>query len=124
MYKPEVRVIETQMEEVKTVEVSNWEKQQLLAKYGYSNKSAETPQSPNFDPTRDLSYEELIRLEDQKYQMELERKMMEMRNRPKSYTIDTDQVRYNETRWSNIDDTNIGFEVTIVSDMKIPGMRY
>jgi hypothetical protein len=123
MQRAEVRIIETQSEEIKSAEISNWEKQQLLAKYGYVDQPLEIPQPPNFDPTRDLSYEEMMRIEDQKYQRELELKMMKMRNQPKSYTIDSDQVRYNETRWSNVDDTNFGFEVTIVSDMKIPERR-
>lgn len=122
MIRPEVRIIETQSEEIKSVEISNWERQQLLSKYGYSNY--QLPVEKFFVPTRDLSFEELMRIEDEKYKSELENKMNEFRNRPKSYTIDQDKIRYNETRWSNFEDSNIGFEINIVSDMKIPGIRY
>lgn len=125
MQRPEVRVIETQSEEIRHIDVSNWEKQQLLAKYGYINQVEEPKIEINdFIPTKDLPYAELMRIEDEKYSRDLQRKLQELRNRPKSYTIDSDQVRFNETRWSNIDGTNLGFEVNIVSDMKLPGQRY
>ena len=44
----------------------------------------------------------------------------QMMNKPKTYTIDQDQVRYNETRWSNMDlgGQDFGIQVQIVSDMK------
>jgi hypothetical protein len=125
MQRPEVRIIETQSEETRQVDVSNWEKQQLLAKYGYINQIQEPiSQIDEYNPVKDLSYAELMRIEDEKYLRQMQQKMQEMINRPKSYTIDSDQVRFNETRWSNIDGTNLGFEVNIVSDMKIPGQRY
>jgi hypothetical protein len=123
MQRAEVRIIETQSEEIKSAEISNWEKQQLLAKYGYSNSPTHYQDPQSFNPTSDLSYEELMRLEDQKYHRELEQKLLQNQNRPSAYTFDSDQIRFNETKWSNAEDANFGFEVKIVSDMKIPGWR-
>lgn len=120
MNRPEVRVIETQYEETKPIEVSNWEREQLLAKYGYVNQQTYQDPIRGFDPTRDLSYQEMMEIEDRKQRIELERKQQEIMNRPTTYTIDQDQVRYNEMRWSNMDlgGQEFGIQVQIVSDMK------
>jgi hypothetical protein len=120
MNRPEVRVIETQQEEIKPIEVSNWEKQQLLAKYGYTNQPNYHQPVRSFDPTSDLSYQQMMEIEDRRYQEELLRRQQEVLNRPKTYTIDQDQVRYNEMKWSNMDlgGQDFGIEVQIVSDMK------
>ena len=120
MIRPEVRVIETQQEEVKEIQVSSWERDQLLAKYGYVNQPTHQPPIEEFNPTRDLSYQELMEIEDRKFEMESQRRRQEMMNKPKTYTIDQDQVRYNETRWSNMDlgGQEFGIQVQIVSDMK------
>jgi hypothetical protein len=119
MIRPEVRVIETQQEEVKQVQVSSWERDQLLAKYGYVNQPTQQPVE-EFNPTRELSYQEMMEIEDSKYRLEQERKFQQVTNRPKTYTIDQDQVRYNEMRWSNMDlgGQDFGIQVQIVSDMK------
>jgi hypothetical protein len=120
MNRPEVRVIETQQEEIKPIEVNNWEKQQLLVKYGYINQPTYQQPVRSFDPTSDLSYQQMMEIEDRRYQEELLRRHQEVLNRPKTYTIDQDQVRYNEMKWSNMDlgGQDFGIEVQIVSDMK------
>jgi hypothetical protein len=120
MEKPEVRIIETQYEEVRPAEISGWERDQILAKYGYTNQSSNQQQSYSFDPTRDLSYQEMMELEDRRIRMEYEKRNQEMTNRPRTYSIDNDQVRYNERKWSSMDlgGQDFGVEVQIVSDMK------
>jgi hypothetical protein len=120
MIRPEVRVIETQYEETKPIEVSNWEKEQLLAKYGYINQTPYQEPVQQYDPSRDLSYQEMMEIEDRKYRLEQERRSQQVVNRPTTYTIDQDQVRYNEMRWSNMDlgGQEFGIQVQIVSDMK------
>lgn len=121
MQRPEVRIIEPQQEETKSIEVSSWERDQLLAKYGYTNPIQQTQEPRTFNPTSDLSYQELMELEDRKYFEEVQRKKQSI-NRPQTYTIDQDQVMYNETRWSNMDlgGQDYGIQVQIVSDMKFP----
>lgn len=120
MHKPEVRVIETQQEEIKSVDISNWEREQILAKYGYSNHTTQYDQVQSFDPTRDLSYQEMIELEDRKIRQEQEKKYQNSMNRPKTYSIDSDQVRYNDVKWSSMDlnGQEFGIQVQVVSDMK------
>lgn len=120
MHKPEVRVIETQQEEIKSVDISNWEREQILAKYGYGNHTTQCDQVQSFDPTRDLSYQEMIELEDRKIRQEQEKKYQNSMNRPKTYSIDSEQVRYNDVKWSNMDlnGQEFGIQVQVVSDMK------
>ncbi len=122
MNRPEVRIIEPQHEVSKEIEVSNWEKEQLLAKYGYVNQTSNgyTNYVPN--PTRDLSYAEMMELEDRRFMEEQSRRHQELMNRPRTYSIDQDQVRFNETRWSNMDigGKEFGIQVQVVSDMKFP----
>lgn len=120
MHRPEVRIVEPQQEETRQVDVSSWERDQLLAKYGYKNVQQTPLENKGFNPVKDLSYQELMELEDRKYFEELQRKRQDVLNRPTTYTIDQDQVRYNESRWSNIDlgGQEFGIQVQIVSDMK------
>ena len=53
---------------------------------------------------------------------EQSRRHQELMNRPRTYSIDQDQVRFNETRWSNMDigGQEFGIQVQVVSDMKFP----
>jgi hypothetical protein len=119
MIRPEVRIVETQYEESKEVQISSWERQQLLAKYGYGNSNQFETNFSYEDPNR-LSYQQMMEIEDRRHHLEQQRKYQEMMNRPKTYSIDGDRVRYNETRWSNIDlgGESFGIEVSVVSDMK------
>jgi len=125
MNRAEVRVIEDQSEVVSNYEASSWERNQLLAKYGYTQPQVETEIQRGFDATRDLSYQEMMELEDRKIQQELERKI-QSQNQPKPITIDYDRVNHSEMRWSSMDlgGQEFGVQVQIVSDMKIPGQRY
>jgi len=112
MNKPEVRIIEPQFEESKEVQTSDWEKQQLLAKYGWSSNQTIT-QPTYHNPDQELSFEELCRRE--------ELKQEELRNRNRKpkvnvYSIDPNSVRYTEEKYSG--DGDLGFKVQIVSDMK------
>jgi hypothetical protein len=125
MNRAEIRVIENQTEVVTNYEASSWEKQQLLAKYGYTQQQSEPEVQRGFDPTRDLSYQEMMELEDRRIQREYENRT-HMENQPKPITIDYDRVNHSEMRWSSMDlgGQEFGIQVQIVSDMKIPGQRY
>lgn len=120
MMKPEVRVIEPQREESTPTHISDWEKNQLLMKYGYQHPIDEIQIQREFDVTRDLSYQEMMELEDRRYRQELENKNREI-NRPNSYTIDNRNIKYSDSRWSSLEvgGSDIGFQVQIVSDMNI-----
>lgn len=125
MNRAEIRVIENQSEVVSNYEASSWERNQLLAKYGYTQPQAEAEVPRGFDPTRDLSYQEMMELEDRRIQQEFESKR-QLENQPKPITIDYDRVNHSEMRWSSMDlgGQEFGVQVQIVSDMKIPGQRY
>ena len=79
MNRPEIRIVQDQQEEIKPADISQNEAEMLLAKYGYKSNSQtyQEPQPQSFDPTRDLSYEEMCRLEDEKLRAETERQRKE-----------------------------------------------
>lgn len=112
MNKPDVRIIEPQFEESKEVQTTDWEKQQLLAKYGFSsintNNINNKPQEKG-----GFTFEEMIAIEERRLEEERIRKNQP---RPNSYTIDPNYVQYTEEKYSG--DGDLGFRVQIVSDMK------
>ncbi len=119
MQRPEVRLIEDQQIESKPVEVSGWEAEQLLRKYGYNDQSFSTrePQSQPQQPG--LTVEEMMAQEDARLREE------EMRRRakthgPKPTTFDGRNGYDSEIKYGSDDDTGFGFKIQIVSDMPIP----
>ena len=121
MEKPEVRIVEFQQEEIKDAYVPDYEKNNLLAKYGYKVEQS----SPNnyTHPNSNLTFEEMVALEEAKLR-EQDQINMHKRNTPRPYSFD--QVNYSESKYSSIDldGTNLGFEVRIMSDMPINQRRY
>jgi hypothetical protein len=121
MHRAEVRIIENQFESSTPVNISDWERNQLLLKYGYSQNQLSPNQTHNNQPspTSDLSYGELMALEDRKYYDSLNQYKQDPK--PQSYTIDNDRIQYNESRHSSmdVDGLNFGLEIQIFSDMKI-----
>jgi hypothetical protein len=109
MYRPEVKIVEPQIESSIQPNISDWESNQLLLKYGYIS-SQNPPQ--HFDPTRDLSYQELMELEDKKiFQKTIPNPKIE------SFSIDPNSVRHFDNKVSSED--GFSLEIRIVSDMKI-----
>jgi hypothetical protein len=65
MNRPEVRIIDQQSEEIKPADISQTEKEALLAKYGYGPYAQQSV--PQYrDPKQDMTFEELCRMEEQK----------------------------------------------------------
>ena len=131
MQKPEVRFIETQQETKNTeVDLSSLEAQQILLKYKIDILNAPIPQSQNNivnDPNRELTFEELTAIEEnkiravkQKIEMERQREM----NKPQSYSIDRNNINYYDTQFKSIEDSGFGIQVQVVSDMPIKGYGY
>ena len=116
MNRPEVRIVQDQQEEIKPADISQNEAEMLLAKYGYASQ----PQSYQ-QPTQDngLSFEEMIRLEEQKNQQRLQEQMMKV-NGPKPYTFGGN---YDADTVYGTDD-GFTFKVNIVSDMPLPKRNY
>ena len=118
MNRPEVRIVQDQQEEIKPADISQNEAEMLLAKYGYKN-NPQPYQEPTFNPTRDLPYEEMCRLEDEKLRQQLHEQMMKA-NGPKPYTFGGN---YDADTIYGTDD-GFTFKVNIVSDMPLPKRDY
>lgn len=113
MKRPEVRIIEPQSEEIKPANVSKTEEEILLQKYGYGTSTNRPVQK--YDPTQEMTAEELFRMEDRRIEEERRAREAKMRG-PKPITFDGD---YNsDTSFASGDGAT--FKVNIVSDMYIP----
>lgn len=104
MNKPEVRVIEYQNEQEITSDVSSYEANNLLAKYGYGNTTN------HYAPENSMTIDEFARMQDE---MNIKKK-----DGPIAYTFNSRNINYSDTSYKSIDD-NIGIQVTIVTDMPI-----
>lgn len=122
MQRPEIRIIEDQKEEIRTVDVSRSESDYLLSKYGYKDPN----QVENIQPdiTKDLTFEEMIALQQRKDQEERNRRQ-QTNVGPNPITFDRRNVGYSETKFSDldIDGQNLGIKVQIISDMPINNRR-
>jgi hypothetical protein len=120
MNKPEVRIVEYQQEETKNVDVSQSERDYLLAKYGYKPQDSFQEQTPN--PQQHLTFEQMVEMEERKLR-ELKQRDIQKRTQPKPYTFD--RVNYSESKFSSLDldGSNFGIQVQIVSDMPINNRR-
>lgn len=125
MERPEVRIVQAQQEEVKSSEVSGYEASELLAKYGF--KSSPNIQSQQYvEPNQGQTFDEMAAIQDQrekleraKYEEERHRKMYG----PRAISFDDRNVGYSEVKWSSDEETNLGIQVQIVSDMPIDENR-
>lgn len=120
MNRPEVRIIDPQIEENTSISIDQFERSQLLIKYGF--EPSPNPYERNgFDPTVDLSYQEMIALEDRRYEMELRNKLNQINSIPKSYSIDNNRIQSYDNRFSQMDfgGMNVNVQIQIVTDMKL-----
>lgn len=115
--RAQVRVIDQQSDEVKPADIQEWEKEQLLRKYGYTQDQPTQPtHQTKRDPKGDMSYEELCRMEDQRYERERQERIRKM-NAPRPTTFGGN---YDSNVSYSQDESGFAFKVDIVSDMKIP----
>ena len=114
MNKPEVRIIDQQTEETRPADISQTEREALLAKYGYGNVTHAPTQYT--DPSQDMTFEEMCRREEQRIQ-EQRRKEYEKRVGPKPVSFDGDY--YSNINYGSDPDSGLSFKVTIVSNMDI-----
>ena len=124
MQRPEVRIIANQ-EETKNVEVnvSSSEAYALMAKYGFKPTDIVAPPPPQIinDPNRNLTFEEMMAIEDNKIRAERQRAEMhrqEEMNRPQPYSFDRRNINYHNTKFETLDD-QFGIQIQVVSDMPI-----
>ena len=119
MDKPQVRIVNNQEETINdNPNFSQSEMDNLLAKYGYSSNNVQLNNNHIPEPPQNnLTFEEMMRLEEEK---------IKNANKPKpnTITIDPNDVRFHTTSYGSIDDTGFGIQITISSDMDINGNRY
>ena len=65
MERPQARIIDAQHVESER-EITGWEAEQILRKYGHTPQHQSSIPQPIEDPTSNMTFEELVRLEEEK----------------------------------------------------------
>ena len=119
MERPQARIIDQQHVESER-ELTGWEAEQLLRKYGHEPQqfSGITEKKPE-NPDKNLTFEELIAREEAKRKDELLRKQQRI-NGPNPITFNGNNGYDSEVKYSTDEDTGFGFKIEISSDMRIP----
>jgi len=117
MNRPEVRII-SQQEETNTREVSGWEAEQLLRKYGQDQSFSTRPTIQQTEQPG-LSFEEMIAQEEAKLKQEQLRRHQQMMG-PKPVTFNGQNGYDSEVRYGSDDESGFGFKIEITTDMNLP----
>lgn len=119
MQRPEIRLIQDQQVETnENPNIDNWEAEQLLRKYGYQNTQYSTNQELPIQIDNELTFDQMIELEEAKKRNEEAKK--QMINGPKPISFDGRGGYYTETKYGSDDDSGYGFKIQITTDMPIP----
>ena len=110
--KPEVRIIQDQQEEIKPADISQNERDMLLAKYGFKSPTYTEPQQDN-----GLTFEEMCNREEQRLSDERLRKYQQIMG-PKPVTFGGNY--YSNEQYGSEPDSGFTFKVSVVSDIPIP----
>lgn len=101
-------------------EVTGWEAEQLMRKYGYSTKQSSIPSAENKPSSKNsLTFEEMLKQEEEKEKKENER-LRQKRYGPKPITFDSKNGYHSESKYGTDDDSGFGFKIDITTDMKMP----
>ncbi len=120
MERPKVNLIEDQQISSNPVEVSGYEAEQLLRKYGYQPQQFSTRPEENKENNQpSLTFEEMIAQEELKRKQQEERRKSQMYG-PKPTTFDGRNGYDSEVKYGSDDDTGFSFKIEITTDMKIP----
>ena len=115
--RAKVTQIENQKVE-KEREVTGTEAEQLLKKYGYSNKSNTINKTAD-NNTNNLSFEEMVKQQEEENKRKQEI-LKQKRYGAKPITFNSNNGYYSETKYSSDENTGFGFSINITSDMNIP----
>jgi hypothetical protein len=118
MEKPQARVIDQQHVESER-EVTGWEAEQILRKYGHQPQQYSSIPEPQKPEQPALTFEELIAQEEAKIKDEMLKKQ-QLLNGPKPITFNSKNGYDSKIKYSQDEDTGFGFKIEISSDMKIP----
>jgi hypothetical protein len=118
MNRPQVRMIQPQTEENNTREVSGWEAEQLLRKYGQEQSFSTRPQVQ--EPVQQgLTFDQMIAQEEAKLKREQLRRQQQIMG-PKPITFNGQNGYDSEVRYGSDDDSGFGFKIEITTDMNLP----
>jgi hypothetical protein len=113
-----IRQIEGQRVEER--EVTGSEAEELLRKYGYGqNQRFSTYQEPDQPVQPALTFEEMVRQEEEKRKAEEQRKMAKL-NGPQPITFSGNGGWESEVKYGSDDEMGFGFKIEITTDMKLP----
>lgn len=119
MERPQARIIDQQHVESER-EVTGWEAEQLLRKYGHQPQQySSIPDQQQAPQQPALTFEEMIAQEELKRKEESLRRQQRI-NGPNPITFNGNNGYDSEIKYSTDEDTGFGFKIEISSDMKIP----
>ena len=119
MNRPEVRII-SQQEETNTREVSGWEAEQLLRKYGQDQSFSNRPQVQEpIKKDNGLTFDQMVAQEEARLKQEQLRKHQQMMG-PKPVTFNGQNGYESEIRYGSDSDSGFGFKIEITTDMNLP----
>ena len=118
MEKPQARIIDQQHVESEK-EITGWEAEQLLRKYGHQPQQFSSIPEKTIDPIQEMTFEELMALQDKK-EKEENLRILQKQKGPNPITFNGERGYDSEIRYSQDDDTGFGFKIEISTDMKIP----
>ena len=118
MNRPEVRII-SQQEETNSREVSGWEAEQLLRKYGHQDQSFSTRPQVQQPEQPGLTFDQMIAQEEASLKQEQLRKHQQMMA-PKPVTFNGRNGYDSEVRYGSDSDSGFGFKIEIATDMNLP----
>lgn len=118
MERPQARIIDQQHIESER-EISGWEAEQILRKYGHEPKQYSSIPEPEQNKQPALTFEEMLNKEELKRKEEMIRRQQRL-NGPNPITFNGNNGYDSEVKYSTDEDTGFGFKIEISSDMKIP----
>lgn len=118
MERPQARIIDQQHVESER-EITGWEAEQLLRKYGHEPQQYSSIPETEQNTQPALTFEEMVAQEEMKRKEELLRRQQRV-NGPNPITFDGKNGYDSEVRYSTDEDTGFGFKIEISTDMKIP----
>jgi hypothetical protein len=120
MQRPEIRIIQDQQTEINPVEVSGWEAEQLLRKYGHTPQTFSTRENESGQQENSgLSFEEMVNQEELRIKEEEMRRYSKI-NGPRPTTFDGGRGYDSEVKYGSDEETGFGYKIQIVSDMPLP----
>ena len=121
MERPQARIIDQQYVESER-EVTGWEAEELLRKYGYDSTQFSTRSEefqPQHNPQNNLTFEEMVAQEEAKKKQEQERQR-QIQNGPRPTTFGGERGYDAEVKYGSDEDTGFNFRIEITTDMKLP----